>query len=116
MDKRNENCGLPYDRCYYPHLSRDSLSPVCGIFFPLIIYCVSNDLAYLLTGCIVSYHLAWRRRKARGDLVSDLGNKIMTALASPGLSIYQENYVMKYTEDFYSMAILCVDNVMRPQL
>ena len=33
MDKRNENCGLPYDRCYYPHWSRDSLSPVCGIFF-----------------------------------------------------------------------------------
>ena len=25
MDKRNENCGLPYDRCYYLHRSRDSL-------------------------------------------------------------------------------------------
>ena len=32
MDTRNENCGLPYVRCYYPHRSRDSLSPVCGIF------------------------------------------------------------------------------------
>ena len=31
MDKRNKNCGLPYDWCYYPHWSRDSLSPVCGI-------------------------------------------------------------------------------------
>ena len=33
MDTRNENCGLPYDRCYYPHRSRDSLAPVCGSFF-----------------------------------------------------------------------------------
>ena len=36
MDKRNENCGLPYDRCYYPHWSRDSLSPVCRFFFYVI--------------------------------------------------------------------------------
>ena len=32
MDTINENCGLPYDRCYYPHRLRDSLSPVGGIF------------------------------------------------------------------------------------
>ena len=32
MDTRNKNCGLPYNRCYYPHWSRDALPPVCGIF------------------------------------------------------------------------------------
>ena len=32
MDKRNENFVLPYDRCYYPHRSTDSFSPVCKIF------------------------------------------------------------------------------------
>ena len=31
MDTTNENCGLPHDRSYYLHRSRDSLSPVCGI-------------------------------------------------------------------------------------
>ena len=28
--------GLPYVWCYYPHRSRDALSPICGIFFLLI--------------------------------------------------------------------------------
>ena len=32
MDTKNENCGLPYDQCYYPHRSRYSLSPLCVFF------------------------------------------------------------------------------------
>ena len=40
MDTRNENCGLPYDWCYYPHRSQDALSPICGIFPTLsVVYC-----------------------------------------------------------------------------
>ena len=38
MDKRNENYGLPYDRCYYPHRLKGSLSPVCGIFSSIFCY------------------------------------------------------------------------------
>ena len=36
MDTRNENCELPYVRCYYPHRLIDALSHVCGFFFNVI--------------------------------------------------------------------------------
>ena len=40
-------------RCYYPHRSRDALSPVCMIF---LIYSI-NCMGLLL---VLSFHLAWK--------------------------------------------------------
>ena len=51
---------LLWHRCYYPHRSRDALSPVCGIFFYICLYFLPDllGLCYYhqtLKGCKVTY-------------------------------------------------------------
>ena len=38
---------LLWHRCYYPHWSRDSMSPVCGIFLVLFVKCKKNESIFL---------------------------------------------------------------------
>ena len=49
---------LLWHRCYYPHRSRDALSPVCGIFLRSLCMCFQYGfpcLCQVLLGCKISH-------------------------------------------------------------
>ena len=50
---------LLWYRCYYPHRSRDALSPVCGIFVIKVLEMWEKQLIYVSTFLWISLYLAY---------------------------------------------------------
>ena len=50
--------GFFWYRCYYPHRSRDALSPICGLFYSFNLISISSvfrgaKFTFLLTNCFM---------------------------------------------------------------
>ena len=87
MDTRNQNCGLPYDWCYYLHRSRDAFPPVCRIFHISVQINVSSTINMQTKGSI-------KISPCRGILLSVYELPLSTCKINIEMSLKSKSYIL----------------------